>query len=132
MSLDQKISKTMPNKFSVADGTNSFMLGRKAFFNSNYKSHQIENLAKNNSSTNNLKINRTYSESGNNPKPLPNMSSDLRIQRLRLTAIGSGSSKVNDNNKYSYKSENNNNIINNVKSRVKGLGSGYVPKRNTY
>ena len=42
----------MPQKFNVADGGNSFILGRRAFFNNTYKSHQIENLGNNNSSTN--------------------------------------------------------------------------------
>lgn len=79
------ISKKMPGKPNTADGGSSFALGRKSFFNKTYDSHLIDNLSKNNSS----KI---------NPKPISDNSSVLRTQRLRLNTIGSGSSKLKDNN----------------------------------
>lgn len=122
-------SKYMPPKFNVADGGNDFILGRRAFFNNIHKSHLIENLGNNNSSNNSLKTNRLTSESGNNPRPLPNNASDLRTQRLRLSAIGSGSSKLkNQNDTLSYKPSTHLNTINNAKAKVRGGGAGSVPK----
>ena len=52
MSSTVTVSRNMPQKFSVADGGNSFILGRRAFFNNNFQSHQVQNLGNNNSSTN--------------------------------------------------------------------------------
>ena len=107
------LSKNMPQKFNVADGGNSFILGRKAFFNNTYQSHKIDNL-------------------GNKPKPLPNNASDLRTQRLRLSAIGSGSVKLKDiNDKISFNQEEHQNVINNAKTRVRGGGAANVPKSNS-
>ena len=126
------LSKKMPQKFNVADGGSSFILGRRAFFNNTFESHKIKNLGNNNSSTNSVKTNRLGTESGNNPRPLPNKSSDLRIQRLRLSAIGSGSAKLKDSNdKVSYNPEDHKNIINSAKTRVRGRGAGFVPKSNS-
>ena len=132
MTTINNISRNMPQKFSVADGGNSFILGRRAFFNNNFQSHQIQNLGNNNSSTNSKKIHRLKTESGNNPRPLPNIASDLRTQRLRLSAIGAGSSKLkNTNDKISYKSGGHKNVINNARTRVRGGGAGNVPKPNS-
>jgi hypothetical protein len=129
MSSTVTVSRNMPQKFSVADGGNSFILGRRAFFNNNFQSHQVQNLGNNNSSTNSKKTDRLKTESGNNPRPLPNKGSDLRIQRLRLSAIGAGSSKLKDaNDKVSYKPEDHKNVINNAKTRVRGGGAAFVPK----
>tara|TARA_B110000444_G_scaffold13269_1_gene11373 strand:+ start:462 stop:800 length:339 start_codon:yes stop_codon:yes gene_type:complete len=109
----------MPPKFAFADGGNSFAMGRKAFANATHTSHLINNLAKNNSSL-------------SNPKPLPNQSSDLRTQRLRMTAIGGGSSKLsNTNDSISFKQTTHLNIVNNAVSRARGGGGGSVPKKNS-
>ena len=78
------LSKNMLQKFNVADGGNSFILGRRAFFNNTYKSHQIENLGNNNSSTNSVKTDRLGTESGNNPDIFTNKGSDLRTQKITL------------------------------------------------
>ena len=68
----------------------------------------------------------------NNPRPLPNKSSDLRIQRLRLSAVGAGSSKLKDaNDKVSYKPEDHKNVVNNARTRVRGGGAAFVPKPNS-
>lgn len=132
MTSSVTLSKNMPQKFNVADGGNSFILGRRAFFNNTYKSHQIENLGNNNSSTNSVKTHRLETESGNNPKPLPNKGSDLRTQRLRLSAVGGGSTRLKDSNdKVSYKPEDHKNIVNNAKTRVRGGGAASVPKPNS-
>lgn len=132
MTSSVTLSKNMPQKFNVADGGNSFILGRRAFFNNTYKSHQIENLGNNNSSTNSIKTDRLGTESGNNPKPLPNKGSDLRTQRLRLSAVGGGSTRLKDSNdKVSYKPEDHKNIVNNAKTRVRGGGAACVPKPNS-
>ena len=61
-------------------------------------------------------------------KPLPNKSADLRIQRLRLTTVGSASSKLkNENDQISYKGRNPDlnydNYTNRVLSRVRAGGS---------
>ena len=129
MPITVNISKNMPQKFSVADGGNSFILGRRAFFNNTYESHKIENLGNNNSSTTSAKTNRLGTESGNNPRPLPNKSSNLRTQRLRLSAVGGGSARLKDSSdKVSYKPEDDKNIVNNAKTRVKGGGAAFVPK----
>ena len=132
MSSTVTLSKNMPQKFNVADSGNSFILGRKAFFNNTYQSHKIENLGNNNSSTNSVKTNRLGTESGNNPRPLPNKASGLRTQRLRLSTIGSGSVKLKDSSdKVSYKQEFHKNVINNAKTEVRGGGAGSVPKSNS-
>ncbi len=132
MSSTVTVSRNMPQKFSVADGGNSFILGRRAFFNNNFQSHQVQNLGNNNSSTNSKKTDRLKTESGNNPRPLPNKGSDLRIQRLRLSAVGAGSSKLKDaNDKVSYKPEDHKNVINNARTRVRGGGAAFVPKPNS-
>ena len=143
MTTTTNISRNMPQKFSVADGGNSFVLGRRAFFNNTYKSHEIENLGNNNSSTNKLKTDRLKTESGNNPRPLPNKGSDLRTQRLRLSAVGGGSSRLKNSSviRYdqngissygtdivSYKPEDHKNVINNARTRVRGGGAAFVPK----
>tara|TARA_Y100000748_G_scaffold298049_1_gene292839 strand:+ start:261 stop:677 length:417 start_codon:yes stop_codon:yes gene_type:complete len=129
MSNTITLSRNMPQKFSVADGGNSFILGRRAYFNNNFQSHQVQNLGNNNSSTNSKKTDRLKTESGNNPRPLPNKGSDLRIQRLRLSAVGAGSSKLKDaNDKVSYKPEDHKNVINNARTRVRGGGAAFVPK----
>ena len=113
------ISKSMPNKFQFDDHTTTYSLGRRAFFNNTYKSHLPQNVSYNNSGI-------------QNPKPLENKSSDLRIQRLRMTAIGSGKSKLqNPTDTVSYKVVDNN-YVNAAITRARGFGNSSVPKRNTH
>ena len=84
------ISKSMPSMVSGSeDRGNTFFLGRKAFFYSNsqpYSRNVDYSSVKNKVSSN------VYA------KPLVNQSGDLRAQKLRLIATGSGSSRLKDLN----------------------------------
>jgi hypothetical protein len=122
--MSKHISKNMPsNGSNVTDRTSTFILGRKAF---NFSSHNSENLKKNadySSLTNKLTSNVCT-------KPLENMSSDLRIQRLRLATIGNSSMILkNENDFIQFNGKNqDSNYVNNVLSRVRG--GGYIaPKK---
>ena len=119
MSNTMIMFKTMPQKFTVSDGGNNFILGRRAFLNKTFLSHQINNLSTNNSSI-------------NNPAPLPQLSSDTRTQRLRLTTIGSGSYKLNNvNDSIMYKQSDHKNVIKHAITSVRGGGAAFVPKPNS-
>lgn len=86
-----EISKNMPTiTCGAADRDSSFVMGRRAFFYMSHLSHASTNVNKNidYSSVRGKKSSIVYG------KPLNDKSADLRIQRLRLAAIGSGSSKV--------------------------------------
>ena len=88
-------------------------------------SHKTDNLPFTNSAQG-----KPSNASGIVPKPLNlnNNSSNLRLQRLRLSAIGSGSLKVqNEDSNISYKSVDQN-FVNSARSRVRGSGGG-GPKR---
>ena len=63
-------------------------------------------------------------------KPLENMSSELRIQRLRLSTIGNASMSLkNDKDVIQLNGKNQDvNYVNNVLSRVRG-GGYIVPKK---
>jgi hypothetical protein len=122
------INKNMPNMSGgTSDRDSSFILGRRAFLNSSHNSHNSQYLAKNLNydEIKNKKTSILYA------KPLQNMGSDLRTQRLRLTTIGGGSLKVkNSNDPVSFTRTDKNgdkNLVNNVLSRVRGTG-GYKPK----
>jgi len=122
--MTTKVCKNMPsNGSNVTDRTSTFILGRRAF---NMSSHNSENLKKNldYSSLENKITSNVYA------KPLENMSSDLRIQRLRLVTIGNSSMLTKNENDYTQlngKSQDVN-YVNNVLSRVRG--GGYVgPKK---
>ena len=117
MSSSAILSSKMPQKFSVADGGNSFALGRKAFANQTHKSHQTGNLAINNSSM-------------TNPKPIAGLSGDLRTQRLRMAAIGGSSKLSNADDSIAYKQSSHLNEVNSARRRVRGSAS--VPKINSY
>ena len=85
-------SKSMPsNGSNVSDRTSTFILGRRAH---NFSSHNPNNVNKN----------IDYSSVLGKPssiiygKPLNNTSSDLRIQRLRLSTIGIASTRIKNNN----------------------------------
>ena len=122
--MSKNVSKNMPsNGSNVTDRTSTFILGRKAF---NFSSHNSENLKKNldySSTTNKLTSNVSA-------KPLENMSSELRIQRLRLSTIGNASMSLkNDKDVIQLNGKNQDvNYINNVLSRVRG-GGYIVPKK---
>tara|TARA_B100000965_G_C19093179_1_gene541533 strand:+ start:54 stop:455 length:402 start_codon:yes stop_codon:yes gene_type:complete len=118
-------SKNMPKKFNVADGGNSFVLGRRAFFSNVSESHKVSNLGNNNSS-NTRKIS---TQNGIAPRPLPQIDSGSRVQRLRLSAVGGGSSQLkNASDRISYKQEDHRNIVNNAITKVRGGGAAFVPK----
>ena len=112
-------SKSMPQKFRNSDGGNSFILGRRAFFNNTSDSYSVKNVSKNIDYSDVLgkKSSIIYG------KPLEDNSSELRIQRLRLSAVGSGSSRLkNADDKISFKSTDLN-LVNNALSRVRGSGA---------
>lgn len=122
--MSKNVSKNMPsNGSNVTDRTSSFILGRRAY---NFSSHNSENLKKNldtRSVTNKLTSNVCA-------KPLENMSSELRIQRLRLSTIGNSSMILkNDKDFIQLNGKNQDvNYVNNVLSKVRG--GGYVaPKK---
>jgi hypothetical protein len=122
--MSKHISKSMPsNGSNVTDRTSTFILGRRAF---NFSSHNSENLKKNadySSITNKVTSNVCA-------KPLENMSSDLRLQRLRLATIGNSSMSLkNDKDFIQLNGKNQDvNYVNNVLSRVRG-GGYIVPKK---
>jgi len=122
--MSKHISKNMPsNGSNVTDRTSTFILGRRAF---NFSSHNSENLKKNadyTSITNKVTSNVCA-------KPLENMSSDLRLQRLRLATIGNSSMSLkNDKDFIQLNGKNQDvNYVNNVLSRVRG-GGYIVPKK---
>ena len=122
-----QLSKQMPsNGSTVSDRTSSFTLGRNAFIKNINNTHLISNMNKN----------IDYSSVLNKPssivygKPLNNVSSDLRIQRLRLTTIGGASIKLkNSKDSINLNGKNSdNNYVNNVVSRVRGGGRIAPPK----
>jgi len=112
------ISKTMPTMVSGSeDRGNTFVLGRRAFFNFNNQqySRNVDYSAVKNKSSSNV-----YA------KPLINQSGDLRAQKLRLIATGSGSSRLkNSDDKVSFsETDGNYNLVNNSLTRVRGTGGG--------
>ena len=118
-------SKTMPaNVTGPSDRNSTFVLGRLAFNKKIHESHLPNNVRKN-INYDNVKNNIT---SNVYAKPLENIDSNLRTQRLRLSAIGNGSSLIkNTNDEIRYKSSSDINLVNNVLSRVRG--AGYLPPK---
>ena len=123
--MNTNITKTMP---PVTGGSNDrssmFTLGRRAFSNKTYVSHLFSLENRDYSSIKGKQTSISYA------KPLNNQSGDLRIQRLRLTAIGSGSSKLkNADDKLLFNKGPDNNLKNSpIYVRVRGSGGGR-PKR---
>ena len=122
--MSKRVSKSMPsNGSNVTDRTSTFILGRRAF---NFSSHNSDNLKKN------LDYSSIKNKITSNvcAKPLENMSSDIRIQRLRLATIGNSSMILKNDKDFiqlNGKSQDVN-YVNNVLSRVRG--GGYVaPKK---
>ena len=112
------ISKSMPTMVSGSeDRGNTFVLGRRAFFNFNNQpySRNVDYSAVKNKSSSNV-----YA------KPLINQSGDLRAQKLRLIATGSGSSRLkNSDDKVSFsETDGNYNLVNSALTRVRGSGGG--------
>ena len=123
MSSQNNFSKKMPsNGSNVSDRSSTFILGRRAFINRNFSSHDSENINKNidYSSVLGKESSIIYG------KPLQNKSNDLRIQKIRLSTIGSGSMLIkNNNDPINLNGKNVDvNLVNNVLSRVRG--GGYV------
>ena len=123
------ISKNMPTMSGgTTDRDSSFILGRRAFLNQTFKTHQSANLGKNidYSNVKNLKTSNIYAK----PSTLNNNSSELRTQRLRLNAIGGGSTKLkNSSDQISFvKNGADKNFVNNALSKVRGGGS-VAPKK---
>lgn len=123
--MNTNITKTMP---PVTGGSNDrssmFTLGRRAFSNKIYISHLSSLENRDYSSIKGKQTSISYA------KPLNNQSGDLRIQRLRLNAIGSGSSKLkNADDKLLFNKGPDNNLKNSpIYVRVRGSGGGR-PKR---
>lgn len=127
MSSQNNTSKKMPsNGSNVSDRSSTFILGRRAFTNSNFSSHNSQNINKNidYSSVLGKESSIIYG------KPLQNKSSDLRIQRIRLSTIGGASMRIKNNNDLINLNGKNVdvNLVNNVLSRVRGGGS-VAPKK---
>lgn len=123
--MNTNITKTMP---LVTGGSNDrssmFSIGRRAFSNKTYISHLSSLENRDYSSIKGKQTSISYA------KPLNNQSGDLRIQRLRLNAIGSGSSKLkNADDKLEFNKGADNNLKNSpIYVRVRGSGGGR-PKR---
>lgn len=119
----------------VADRDSTYSLARKAFFNKTYDSHQSANQKQNLIySANDLANKQEHRRLGYanmqtfNPgfsKPLPNQSGDLRIQRLRMMAIG-GSARTIPINPSPISTDKN--FIHTALTRVRAGGS-IAPKK---
>ena len=123
------ISKNMPTMSGgTADRDSTFILGRRAFVKQTYQTTNCDGSE----SLGNVDYSKYKNIKTSNviAKPIPNGSSDLRTQRLRLTAIGGGSLKIKDSNTQTnfVKDGADINFVNNVVSRVRGGGS-VAPKK---
>ena len=115
---------SMPTKIGVSDSQSSFRLGRMAFLKKINESHRPENTGKNidYSSVQGLQSSNVFG------KPLTNNSPGLRTQRLRLSATGIASLKVNTENEKVILGKPDNNYVTNVLSRVRGSGGGRIKR----
>jgi hypothetical protein len=115
---------SMPLKIGVSDSQSTFFLGRKAFLKNINESHRPENSGKN------LDYSSVQNKISSNVfgKPLNSNSHALRMQRLRLSTIGIGSLKVNNENEQITLGSVDQNFVNSARSRVRGSGGG-GPKR---
>ena len=123
-------SKTV-NQFNPADKETNFILGRRAFKN-NIDNRNINDSIDTHKDISNKCINNKCYKG----IPLQDKSSSTRIQRLRLTTIGSASLIVNTEQKNELQELNknikiNNNDSNRALSRVRS--SGYIaPYKSNY
>lgn len=121
------ISKTMPPSMSDSnDRSSTFSLGRKVYFNNSYLSYKNNPSLKSDFNTCKNKVTSNVCS-----KPIPNNSSSLRTQMLKLNTIGGASTKLKNNNdqiRYKSNESSNINLINHVRSRARN--SGYIaPKK---
>ena len=115
---------SMPKKIGVAEPGLSFSLGRKAFLKKINETHRPENSGKNidYTSVQGLQSSNVFG------KPINNNGAGLRTQRLRLSATGIASLKVNTENEQVILGKADVNYVNSVRSRLRGSGGG-GPKR---
>ena len=115
---------SMPTKIGVSDSQSSFRLGRMAILKNIADSHKSINMGKNvdYTSIQGLKSSNVFG------KPINNNGAGLRTQRLRLTATGIGSLKVNTENEQVTLGKADNNVVTSARNRVRGSGGG-APKR---
>jgi len=115
---------SMPKKIGVADSQSSFHLGRMAFLKKINESHKTENSGKNvdYTSVQGLQSSNVFG------KPINNNGAGLRTQRLRLSATGIASLKVNTENEKIILGKPDNNYVTNVLSRVRGSGGSRIKR----
>ena len=115
---------SMPKKIGVAEPGLSFSLGRKAFLKKINETHRPENSGKNidYTSVQGLQSSNVFG------KPINNNGAGLRTQRLRLSATGIASLKVNTENEQVILGKADNNYVTNVLSRVRGGGGRRIKR----
>ena len=115
---------SMPTKIGVSDSQSSFHLGRMAILKKINESHKTENSGKNidYSSVQGLQSSNVFG------KPINNNGAGLRTQRLRLSATGIASLKVNTENEKLILGKPDNNYVTNVLSRVRGSGGSRIKR----
>lgn len=106
-------------KFQSSDNAGSYALGRRAFQKSISLCDEGKGITNKDSKCNTSKYKYI-----NNSKSTENISNDLRIQRLRLQAIGRGSRVVSNNEHVNIEKNvtNNKNTVNSALARVRGAG----------
>lgn len=106
-------------KFQSSDNGGSYALGRRAFQKSISLCDEGKGITNKDSKCNTSKYKYI-----NNSKSTENISNDLRIQRLRLQAIGRGSRVVSNNEHVNIEKNvtNNKNTVNSALARVRGAG----------
>ena len=106
-------------KFQSSDNGGSYALGRRAFQKSISLCDEGKGITNKDSKCNTSKYKYI-----NNSKSTENISNDLRIQRLRLQAIGRGSRVVSNNEDVNIEKNvtNNKNTVNSALARVRGAG----------
>ena len=110
---------SMPQKFSVADNSSDFSLGRNVY------SRSINN----GSDLVSLKIAYNKISGRKTAKGIDIQSSDQHIERLKNIAIGKGSTTTNSNDERSFKTQYNANR-NTVNTALrKARNNGYVPPK---
>ena len=115
---------SMPIKIGVSDSQSSFRLGRMAFLKKINETHRPENSGKNidYTSVQGLQSSNVFG------KPINNNGAGLRTQRLRLSATGIASLKVNTENEQVILGKADINYVTNVLSRVRGGGGRRIKR----